>query len=155
MHTSRKVEIWVGIFVALGLAALLALALRVSNLEGFREPPGFTVTANFQNIGGLKVKAPVTIAGVRVGRVTAIGLDPVSYQAQVSLHIYEQYDQLPLDTTAAILTAGLLGDQYIGLEPGGFDEYLTEGSELEFTQSALVLEQIIGQFLFQKASEAE
>jgi phospholipid/cholesterol/gamma-HCH transport system substrate-binding protein len=155
MYTSRKVEIWVGVFVTLGMAALFGLAIGVSNITEFREPSGYTLTAHFQNIGGLKAKAPVTMAGVRVGRVTGIELDESNFQAKVSLLIYSRYDQLPDDTSASILTSGLLGEQYVGLEPGGSDLYLTEGDEITLTQSALVLEQIIGQFLFSKASEGK
>lgn len=152
MQSSRTLEIWVGLFVALGLLALFVLAMRVSNLNDFREPEGYTLTAYFQNIGGLKVKAPVTLAGVRIGRITGIELDQESFTAKVTLAIAPQFNQLPDDSSAAILTSGLLGEQFIGLEPGGSDMYLKGGDRIEYTQSALVLENIIGQFLYSKAA---
>lgn len=153
MHSSRMMEIWVGVFVALGVAALLVLALKVSNLNDFKGGDGYELTADFRNVGGLKPRAPVTMAGVRIGRVKGIDLDEQSFQARVILEIDSQYDQLPDDTSASILTSGLLGEQYIGLEPGGSDLYLGAGDEILLTQSALVLEQIIGQFLYGKANE--
>ncbi len=155
MMQSRTVEIWVGLFIAAGMAALFMLAMQVSNLTVVSSDEGYTVTAKFDNIGGLKVRSPVTVAGVRVGRVSNIGFDPQTFQAVVSLNISNQYNELPSDTSASIFTAGLLGEQYIGLEPGGDMEMLKEGDEIMLTQSALVLEQLIGQFLFSKASEGE
>lgn len=155
MMQSRTVEIWVGLFIAAGMAALFMLAMQVSNLTVVNSDAGYTVTAKFDNIGGLKVRSPVTVAGVRVGRVSNIGFDPNTFQAVVSLNISNQYNALPSDTSASIFTAGLLGEQYIGLEPGGDMEMLKDGDELMLTQSALVLEQLIGQFLFNKASEGE
>ncbi len=155
MMQSRTVEIWVGLFIAAGMAALFMLAMQVSNLTVVSSDEGYTVIAKFDNIGGLKVRSPVTVAGVRVGRVSNIGFDPKTFQAVVSLNISNQYSELPLDTSASIFTAGLLGEQYIGLEPGGDMEMLKEGDELMLTQSALVLEQLIGQFLFNKASEED
>jgi len=154
LHT-RTVEIWVGLFIAAGMAALFMLAMQVSNLTVVSSDEGYTITAKFDNIGGLKVRSPVTVAGVRVGRVSNIGFDPKTFQAVVSLNISNQYKELPLDTSASIFTAGLLGEQYIGLEPGGDMDTLKEGDEIMLTQSALVLEQLIGQFLFSKASEGE
>ncbi len=152
MH-SRSVEIWVGLFVAGGLAALFMLAMQVSNLSMMSDDVGYDVTARFENIGSLKVRSPVTMAGVLVGRVSDIDFDPQTFEGVVTLHISSQYDQLPADTSANIFTAGLLGEQYVGLEPGGDMEVLEQGSEIMLTQSALVLEQLIGQFLFSKASE--
>jgi phospholipid/cholesterol/gamma-HCH transport system substrate-binding protein len=140
-------------FVAAGMAALFMLAMRVSNLNAAIEGDGYTVTARFENISGLKVRSQVTMAGVNIGRVTEIGFDPKTFQAVVSLNISERYNNLPTDTSASILTAGLLGEKYVGLEPGGSEEVLKEGSEIELTQSSLVLEQLIGQFLFNKAQE--
>jgi phospholipid/cholesterol/gamma-HCH transport system substrate-binding protein len=113
----------------------------------------YRVTARFDNIGGLAVKAPVTLAGVRIGRVTAIDVDRELYSAVVTLEIDTAYDNLPLDTSASILTAGLLGAQYVGLDPGGDIEFLTDGDRIELTQSAVVLENLIGQLLFSKTSE--
>jgi len=151
MRTSKTLELAVGIFVALGLAAFLMLALKVSDITQLRDEQGYAITANFQNIGGLKVGAPVTLAGVRIGRVTDIGIDPQSYEAVVQLTIAPRYDRLPLDTSASILTAGLLGEQYVGLEPGGDEEYLHNGGKITLTQSALVVEQLVGRFLTSKA----
>ena len=152
MH-SRNVEIGVGLFIAAGLAALFMLAMQVSNLSVMSDDVGYDVTARFENIGSLKVRSPVTMAGVRVGRVSNIGFDSQTFEGVVTLHISSEYDQLPADTSANIFTAGLLGEQYVGLEPGGEEEVLENGSEIMLTQSALVLEQLIGQFLFNKASE--
>lgn len=150
---SKTVEIGVGVFVALGLAALLMLAMKVSNLAELTSPDGYRLTARFDNIGGLKVRAPVTMGGVRIGRVTEIGYDDTRYEAVVQFSVNPSYTRLPLDTSASIYTAGLLGEQYIGLEAGGEEEFLTEGGEITLTQSAIVLEQVIGQFLYSKAAE--
>ena len=150
---TRTVEIGVGVFVALGLAALFMLAMKVSNLATFAEEDGYNVIARFQNIGGLKVRSAVTMAGVRIGRVRAIDFDDTTYEAVVTLGIEKRFSRIPLDTTASIFTAGLLGEQYVGLDPGGEEEFLTDGDEIQLSQSALVLEQIIGQFLFSKAAE--
>lgn len=155
MMQSRTVEIWVGLFIAAGMAALFVLAMQVSNLTVVNTDEGYDVTARFENISGLKVRAPVTMAGVRIGRVTEVGFDPRTFEAVVTLHLSSQYNELPADTSASIFTAGLLGEQYIGLEPGGDMEVLKDGSEIMLTQSALILEQLIGQFLFSKAAEGE
>ncbi|VAW95168.1 Phospholipid ABC transporter substrate-binding protein MlaD [hydrothermal vent metagenome] len=152
MH-SRSVQIWVGLFVVAGMAALLMLSMKVSNISAFTESEGFEVTGYFENIGGLKVRSPVTMAGVVVGRVANIGFDKDSYEAVVTLNIQNEYDNIPVDSSASIFTAGLLGEQYIGLEAGGAEEALKAGSELELTQSAIVLEQIIGQFLVSQADK--
>jgi phospholipid/cholesterol/gamma-HCH transport system substrate-binding protein len=127
----------------------------VSNLTVVNTDEGYDVTARFENISGLKVRAPVTMAGVRIGRVTEVGFDPRTFEAVVTMHISDRYNELPADSSASIFTAGLLGEQYIGLEPGGDMEVLKEGSEIMLTQSALILEQLIGQFLFSKAAEGE
>ncbi len=148
-------EIAVGAFVAAGLGALFFLALEASNLADFGGAPGYRLSARFDNAGGLKVRSPVTLAGVRIGRVTAITIDSETYEAVAELTVEPRYDTLPKDTAASIFTAGLLGEQYVGLEPGGDEEYLRPGDELAITQSALVLEQLIGQFLFDKASQGE
>ncbi len=150
---SKTVEIGVGLFVALGLAALLMLAMKVSNLAELTGPDGYRLTARFDNIGGLKVRSPVTMAGVRVGRVTDIGFDDQRYEAVVQFSVNPRYVRIPLDTSASIFTAGLLGEQYIGLEAGAEEEFLTDGGEIMLTQSAIVLEQIIGQFLYNKAAD--
>jgi len=150
---SKTVEIGVGLFVALGLAALLMLAMKVSNLAELTAPDGYHVTARFENIGSLKVRAPVTMAGVRMGRVTDIRFDDNSYEAVVRFSVDPRYVRIPIDTSASIFTAGLLGEQYIGLDAGGDEAFLTDGGEITLTQSAIVLEQVIGQFLYNKAAE--
>jgi phospholipid/cholesterol/gamma-HCH transport system substrate-binding protein len=150
---SKSVEIGVGLFVALGLAALLMLAMKVSNLAELTTPDGYQLSARFDNIGGLKVRAPVTMAGVRVGRVIDIGFDDNTYEAVVRFSVNPRYARIPIDTSASIYTAGLLGEQYIGLEAGGDETFFTEGGEITLTQSAIVLEQVIGQFLYNKAAE--
>lgn len=152
MSNSKTVEIWVGIFMALGVAALFMLSMKVGNLASFYETDGYTVNAYFRNIGSLKVKAPVTMSGVRVGRVVEIQFDEQRYEAAVKIKINAKYQKIPLDTSASIFTAGLLGEQYIGLEAGGEEEYLQEGSLLTLTQSAVVLEQLIGQYLYKTAA---
>ena len=146
---NRTVEIGVGLFVALGLAALFMLAMQVSNLGTFISPDdSYVLEAGFENIGGLKVRSPVTVSGVRVGRVAAIDYDDEAFEAVVTLRIKSSYDGFPEDTSASIFTAGLLGEQYIALEPGGSMDNLVDGDRLQLTQSALVMEQIIGQFLY-------
>ncbi|MCX8048795.1 MAG: outer membrane lipid asymmetry maintenance protein MlaD [Methylohalobius sp.] len=154
MSNSRVIEIWVGLFVAMGLAALFLLAMQVSNLSEFRESDkGYRLLAKFQNVGTLKVRAPVKIAGVLVGRVADIRLDQEHYQAIVELRIDPSY-RLPDDTIASIYTSGLLGEQYIALEPGGSPDYLKDGDEIEISQSALVLEELIGKFLVKSAEKS-
>lgn len=150
--TTRAVEIWVGIFVAAGMASLFMMAMRVSNLSGIDTEAGYTLTASFDNIGGLKVRSPITASGVRVGRVADIRYDSTSYRAQVVLQIDPQYDQFPTDTSASIFTAGLLGEQYIALSPGAEEEVLQDGDTITLTESAIVLERLIGQFLYSKAA---
>jgi phospholipid/cholesterol/gamma-HCH transport system substrate-binding protein len=150
---SKFVELVVGLFLLAGILALGYLALRVGNMGSVTGGDSYRVTARFDNIGGLAVKAPVTLAGVRIGRVTAIDVDRELYSAVVTLEIDTAYDNLPLDTSASILTAGLLGAQYVGLDPGGDIEFLTDGDRIELTQSAVVLENLIGQLLFSKTSE--
>ena len=145
---SRTVEIGVGLFVAAGCAALFMLAMQVSNLTALGDSGGYRLTANFQNIGGLKVRAPVTVSGVRIGRVEAINYDLKSFQAVVTMNIDDRYQGLPDDSSASIYTAGLLGEQYVALEPGGSPDSLKDGGRVEMTQSALVLERLIGQFLY-------
>lgn len=143
-------DAWVGIFVVVGFAALLFLALRVGNLASADLSETYVIRAQFDNIGGLKVRAPVKSAGVVVGRVTAIDFDVESYRAAVSLSVASRYE-FPRDTIASILTSGLLGEQYIGLDAGGDIEMLGDGDALQITQSAVVLEKLIGQFLFDRA----
>lgn len=150
---SRKVlELWVGLFVVAGILALIMLAFRVGNLTSSDVGEGYKVTARFNNVGQLKVKAPITVGGVRVGRVSDIRIDD-NFYAIATFNISNQFNNLPKDSSASILTAGLLGEQYIALEPGGDEEVLVEGDELEITQSALILEKMISQFLYNKAAE--
>ena len=150
---SRKlIDLWVGFFVILGFAGLLFLALRVGNVSSANFAETYRLTAKFDNIGGLKVRGPVKSAGVVVGRVSEIRLDPGSYEAQVTLTIDSRY-HFPKDTFASILTAGLLGEQYIGLDAGGDEKMLKDGDVVGKTQSAVVLEKLISQFMFNKASE--
>jgi phospholipid/cholesterol/gamma-HCH transport system substrate-binding protein len=146
-------EIAVGIFIAGGIAALFMLAMKVSNLNAFTEKDGYQLTAHFENVGGLKELSPVSIGGVRIGRVTSIGFDQDNYEATVRMAINPQYNRLPKDTSASIFTSGLLGEQYINLEPGGDESFLKDGDKIMLTQSALVMEQVVGQFLFSKAAE--
>lgn len=155
MMQKRTQEIAVGVFVAVGLAALVMLAMKVSNLNLFSDKGGFEVIARFENIGGLKERAPVTVAGVRLGRVKSVIYDDKSYEALVTLSIDAKHDQLPEDTSASILTAGLLGEQYIALEPGGAETMLKSGGEIKLTQSAFILEKMVGRFLFDKAAEGK
>jgi len=150
---TRTVEITVGLFVALGMAALFMLAMQVSNLSTLGSNDGYEITASFQNIGGLKVRAPVTVSGVRVGRVDAISYDFKTFEAVVTMKIGSEYQGFPEDTSASIFTAGLLGEQYVALEPGGSMTNLVNGSRIQLTQSALVMEQIIGQFLYSAAGK--
>ena len=142
------VEIAVGLFVVAGLAALLFQSIRVGSFNGDSVDDPYTVHAYFDNIGGLRVRAPVTMAGVNIGRIRSIKLDSDTYRAAVELSISGDYSNLPLDTSAAINTQGLLGEQYIALEPGGDPAFLKDGDRIRLTQSAIVLENMIGQFLF-------
>ena len=144
------IEMWVGIFVALGLGAILFLSLKVGNLVTTGAREGYHVDATFDNIGGLKLRAPVKAAGVVVGRVEGIRLDPKTYEAVVSLAIEPQY-RFTQDTIASILTSGLLGEVYVGLDAGGDAKMIADGGRIAKTQSAVVLEKLIGQFLFDKA----
>jgi len=148
------IDLWVGIFVAVGFAALLFLALKVGNLATFSTGETYAVQAKFANIGGLKVRGPVKSAGVVVGRVTDIRFDNESYEAIVWMTIDASY-QFPRDTTAKILTSGILGEQYVGLEAGGDGVMLKHNDRVRLTQSAVVLENLISQFLFSKASETK
>jgi phospholipid/cholesterol/gamma-HCH transport system substrate-binding protein len=148
------IDIWVGTFVAAGFAGLLFLALKVGNLASFSTAQMYQVQAKFANIGGLKVRAPVKSAGVVVGRVSDIKFDTESYEAIVTFNIGADY-QFPRDTSAKILTSGLLGEQYVGLEAGGDGTMLKAGERLRLTQSAVVLENLIGQFLYNKAADGK
>jgi phospholipid/cholesterol/gamma-HCH transport system substrate-binding protein len=147
----NSIDLWVGIFVTIGLAAILFLALKVGNLVSFGSTPGYRISAKFDNIGGLKLRAPVKAAGIVVGRVEGVKLDPTTYQAVVTMKIDNGY-QFTADTIASILTSGLLGEVYIGLDAGGDPKMLTDNGTIMKTQSAVVLEKLIGQFLYDKAA---
>ncbi len=147
-------DLWVGLFVLAGIGALLILAFKVGNLGTYSATDSYVVTGNFENIGGLKVRAPVKSAGVVVGRVTDIQFSTENFDAMVIMNIDRRY-RFPKDTFASILTAGLIGEQYIGLAAGGDEAMLEDGDKLMKTNSALVLEEMIGQFLFSKASESD
>jgi len=150
MQATKKMEFWVGLMVLMALLAGLFMALKVSNfgkMAGLQDGDTYAVTAHFSDIGGLKPRAKVTMGGVVVGRVASIVLDAQTFKAVVTLDIDHAFAQIPSDSSASILTSGLLGDQYIGLEPGGDDTNLVAGSRIEHTQPAMVLEKLIGQFL--------
>jgi phospholipid/cholesterol/gamma-HCH transport system substrate-binding protein len=148
------IDLWVGVCVVMGFIALIFLALRVGNLASFSSGQTYRVEAKFSNIGGLKVRGPVKSAGVVVGRVVDIRFDNESFEAVVGMDIEQGY-QFPRDTTAKILTSGILGEQYIGLEAGGDGVMLKNGDRIRLTQSAVVLENLISQFLFNKAAEGK
>jgi phospholipid/cholesterol/gamma-HCH transport system substrate-binding protein len=148
------IDLWVGIFVAAGFAALLFLSLKVANLATFSTSQIYQVQAKFANIGGLKVRGPIKSAGVVVGRVADIRFDNESYEAIVTMNLDTEF-RFPRDTTAKILTSGILGEQYVGLEAGGDGVMLKSGDRLRLTQSAVVLENLISQFLFNKAAEGK
>lgn len=154
--TSRKLELFVGFFVALAIAALLLLALKVANTGVAGSDQSYQLLAKFENIGGLKARSPVKVGGVVVGRVASIKLDPESFQPVVTLDINSSYSNFPETSSLAILTSGLLGEQYIGLQPGFVDEnveILKNGDYIEDTKSAIVLEELIGQFLFNRGNQ--
>lgn len=146
------VDLWVGVFVTAGLIGLLVLALKVGNASSVSVSDGYSITAEFDNIGGLKVRAPVKSAGVVVGRVEGITFDNEVLRAKVIMRIDKRYE-FPKDSSVSILTSGLLGDQFIGIDGGGDIDLLEDGDRVRLTQSAIVLEKVIGQFLYGKAAE--
>jgi phospholipid/cholesterol/gamma-HCH transport system substrate-binding protein len=148
----KQIETLVGLFVLIGGLAIVFLSLKAANLASFTLDSTYALTARFDNVGGLKIRAPVKSAGVTVGRIHSIGFDDKSYQGVVSMDIDKRY-LFPADTSAKILTSGLLGDQYVGLEPGGDDKNLNNGDAIKMTQSAIVIENLIGQLLYSKAAE--
>jgi phospholipid/cholesterol/gamma-HCH transport system substrate-binding protein len=153
MENTRTQELGTGMFIFLGFAALLFLATQTTDLEEYGGSDGYLVTARFDDVAGLKVRSPVTMAGVNVGRVESIVIDNERLDAVVSMRINSKFNKIPDDSDASILTAGLLGSKYVGLGPGGSDTYLQESSELEITQSAIVLEQMVSKFLFNQAEK--
>ena len=155
MRPNYKVELASGIFLLLGIAALTWLAMRATDYGQDIGEDIYTISARFTNIGDLRDKAPVKIGGVTVGMVESIVLDPVTFEAVVSMSVSSGFNQLPSDTGASVLTSGVLGDRYIGLDPGGAPDMLQDGDELFITQSALILEQAIGKYLFNTDSGEE
>lgn len=151
MRNKSLIEIWVGVFIAAGIASLFMLAMKVSNVAAFSDDGGYSVVARFDNIGGLKIRSLVSMAGVRIGRVASISFDKKTYEAIVTMRINQAYDTLPKDTSASIFTAGVLGENYVGLEAGADESFLKEGDPIKITQSAVVLENLIGQFLMSQS----
>ena len=145
--TTRLTEIWVGVFVAAGIAAFFMLAMKVSNLSAYNDDAGYTITARFEDISGLKTRSPVTMAGVRIGRVSDIYFDNDSLEAVVTMRIDGKHSSLPKDSSASIYTAGLLGEKYVGLEAGGDEKAFKQGDVVKITQDSLVLEKLIGQLV--------
>jgi phospholipid/cholesterol/gamma-HCH transport system substrate-binding protein len=154
MMTRKELDLWVGIFAVVGVGAILSLSLKVANLASFSSSETYQIMAKFENIGGLKIRAPVKSAGVVVGRVGDIRFDNESFEALVAMNI-DSHFTFPKDSSAKILTSGLLGEQYIGITAGGDSANLKGGDTLKLTQSAVVLENLIGQFLYNKAAEGD
>jgi len=154
MMTRKELDLWVGIFAVVGIGAILFLSLKVANLASFSSSDTYQINAKFENIGGLKIRAPVKSAGVVVGRVGDIRFDNDSFEAVVALNLDSRF-KFPRDSSAKILTSGLLGEQYIGITAGGDTAFLKAGDTLKLTQSAVVLENLIGQFLYNKAAEGD
>jgi phospholipid/cholesterol/gamma-HCH transport system substrate-binding protein len=156
MRPSRTIDLSTGLFVLLGFAAILFLVTQITNREFSLSTGGaYRVNAQFENVGGLKTGAPVSMSGVTVGRVESIGFDMDALKAVVTLRIDGQYDRIPEDSDASIFTAGLLGGQYIGITPGGAEEFLHDGSRVEFVQDAIVLENLISKYLFSQADKGK
>jgi len=155
MQQTRAVELGTGLFVFMGILALFFLTTRVTSFDSYSGEGGYELTARFDQIGTLKTRSPVSISGVQIGRVTAIDFDVDRLEAVVTIRIASRYDRIPEDSDASILTSGILGGQYIGLQPGGSDEYLKDGDEILFTQSAVVLEQLISKYLFGQSGGGE
>lgn len=155
MQQTRSVELGTGLFVMLGMAALFFLTTQTTGSNDFSSSDSYEVTAHFENVGSLKNRAPVSMSGVTIGRVTSVEFDPRGLNAVVIFKIDNKFDQIPDDSDASILTSGLLGSQYIGLQPGGSEFYLEDGSEILFTQSAIVLENLISKYLFNQDSDSE
>ena len=153
MRQSRSIELATGFFAALGFAAIFFMVTQITNRDLALGERGYRLEASFDNVGSLKEGAPVSMSGVTIGRVESIGYDQGSYKARVVLRIHPGFNRIPDDSDAAIFTAGLLGGQYVGLQPGGSETYLKDGSRVELTQSAIVLEELIGKFLFSFASK--
>ena len=149
----RQTEIIIGFFILIGFAAIAILAVQVSNISESAERETYSVTVHFDNIGGLRVKSPVKMGGVLIGRISDIHLDKKTLSPVVTMAIFSEYDELPTETSASILTAGLLGEQFMSLSPGGDDLFLMDGDRIYDTQSALVIEELIGKFLFDESND--
>lgn len=154
MQQTRSVELGTGLFVLLGMGALFFLTTQTTGSNTFSGSDAYTVTARFQNVGSLTDRAPVSMSGVTIGRVTSVDFDPEQLDAVVTFMIDSRYDKIPEDSDASILTSGLLGSQYIGIQPGGSEFYLEDGSEIQFTQSAIVIENLISKYLFNQGSDS-
>ena len=155
MRQTRTIELGTGLFVLLGFSALFFLVTQITNRQFGLGEGGYGLTASFEQVGGLKSGAPVSMSGVTIGHVEKIVYDFSEYKARVTMRIGSQYDRIPEDSDASILTAGLLGGQYIGIGPGSSETYLVDGGQMQFTQSAIVLENLISKFLFSKAAEKQ
>lgn len=155
MKITRSMEIGVGLFVSLGLAALLMLALKVANVSTLGTTKGYLVSARFDNVGGLQVRSPVKMGGVLIGRVTHIDYDVEHFRAVVEMRFDPRFARIPRDTAASIYTAGLLGEQYVNLDPGGEEIFLGDGGEIEMTQSAVILERTLQELLYSKTTQGE
>jgi len=155
MRQTRAVEFGTGLFVFLGIIALFFLTTRVTNFDTYEGAEGYTLTARFDNVGSLKLRSPVAMSGVTIGRVSGIQFDIERLEAIVTMRIDSRYGKIPDDSDASILTQGILGGQYIGLEPGGSEDFFADSDEIQFTQSALVLEQLISKYLFSQGDKEE
>jgi phospholipid/cholesterol/gamma-HCH transport system substrate-binding protein len=153
MRATPAIEVGTGLFVLLGFAALFFLVTQITSKDISFGDRSYHLTASFEQVGGLKVGAPVSMSGVTIGRVESIGYDFNEYKARVRLRVDGRYDRIPDDSDASIFTAGLLGGQYVGIEPGGSETFFKDGDQIQFTQSAIVLENLISKFLFSKATE--
>lgn len=153
MRQTRSIEIGTGMFVLLGMSALFFLTTQTTGGDDFQAESVYTVEARFENVGSLRNRAPVTMSGVTIGRVTSVSFDPLALEAVVEFVIDARFNQIPDDSDASILTSGILGSQYVGLQAGGSETYLGDGSEVMFTQSAIVLENLIGKFLVNSGSK--
>jgi len=147
MTQRRSYQVGTGLFILLGFGALAYLATQTTSVANFSQGPSYTLKARFDNIGQLKLRAPVKLAGVRIGSVASIALDPTSLEAQVAISIDQRYQDIPDDSSASIFTSGLLGDQYVGIQPGGSPDMFRDGDEFVLTQSSMQLEDLIGKFL--------
>ena len=155
MQSQRTIETLVGLFLLAAIISLIVLAFKVSGLTSFFKPEGYVITANFDDIGQLKIRAPIKVGGVVIGEVTGVNLDPNTYKAVVTMRINNSANDIPDDSSAAILTAGLLGDNYIALTPMYSKTFLKSGSVIQETHSAMILEKLIGQFLYKAGSSGK